>query len=94
MIGLTKWFMPLADALAGSENELDREFAGHLKLVFNQALQRLRETGFSAETAEKVGKLLWRLYNVFQAYKAKGREFTGAEWIAKLAGLADELAES
>lgn len=62
--------------------------------VFNQVLQRVRKSGWSPETAEKAGKLLWRLYNVYLAYKAKGHEYSAGEWIAKLAGLADELAEA
>jgi phage terminase large subunit-like protein len=87
--------MPIADSLSGgASTPLDREFAGHMKFVFNQVLQRLRETGWSAVTAEKAGKLIWRLYAVYQAYREKGKTYTGGEWIAKLVGLAEEAKQA
>ena len=87
--------MPIADALSGgASTPLDKEFAEHMKFVFNQVLQRLRETGWSAETAEKSGKLLWRLYAVYQAYKEKGKTYAAGEWIARLVGLAEEAKEA
>ena len=72
-------------------DSLDREFKEHLSFVFNQVLQNLRKTGWSNETLENVGKLLFRLYQVFGAYKAKKRTYTAAEWIERLAGLGKEF---
>ena len=84
--------MPIADSLSnGAKTPLDTQFAGHLKFVFNQAIQRLRETGYSKETAEKVGKLIWRLYNVYQAYVTKGQTYTAGEWVTKLLGISEEM---
>lgn len=84
--------MPIADGLAGgASTPLDKQFAGHMKFVFNQALQRLRETGYSKETAEKVGKLIWRLFNVYQAYVEKGKKYTAGEWVKKILGIAEEM---
>jgi hypothetical protein len=91
VVALTRYWLPLADGIAnGATTDLDREFAGHLKFVFNQILQRIRETGYSAETAEKAGKMLWRLYNVYMAFRAKGRTYEGADFLKELAKLVEE----
>lgn len=65
-------------------DELDREFKEHLAFVFNQVLQNLRKTGWTKETLENVGRLLFRLYQVFQAYKTKKKAYTPAEWLDRL----------
>jgi hypothetical protein len=77
-------FKPPIDAL-------DREFKEHLVFVFNQVLQNLRKTGLTAQTLETVGKLLFRLYNVFQAYKSKKTKYTLSEWVEKLVTLGKEF---
>jgi hypothetical protein len=72
-------------------DSLDKEFREHLGFVFNQCLQNLRKTGLSGETLERVGKLLFRLYAVFQAYKAKKTKYTLSEWIEKLVTLGKDF---
>jgi hypothetical protein len=63
----------------------------HLVFVFNQCIQNLRKTGWTGQTLEKVGKLLFRLWQVFQAYKEKKTRYTMSEWLEKLIGLGKEL---
>lgn len=91
VIALTRFWMPLADGLAnGAVTDLDKEFAGHMKFVVNQCLQRVKETGYSKQTAERVGKLFVRLYKVYQAYKQKGKQYTVGEWMTTFMGLREE----
>lgn len=70
---------------------MDREFKEHLGFVFNQCLQNLRKTGWTPQTLERVGKLLLRLYTVFQAYKAKKATYTLSEWVEKLVTLGKDF---
>lgn len=63
---------------------LDREFKEHLVFVLNQVLQNLRKDGVSGKSLEATGKLLLRLWNVFQAYKAKKTRYTPGQWLEKL----------
>jgi hypothetical protein len=72
-------------------DSLDREFKEHLAFVFNQALQNLRKTGWTKETLENVGRLLFRLYQVFQAYKTKKKAYTPKEWVDKLLTLGKDI---
>lgn len=72
-------------------DDLDREFKEHLTFVFNQCIQALRKTGWSQRTLEEIGKLLLRLYRVFQAYKSKKTTYTPKEWLEKLIGLGKEM---
>ena len=65
-------------------DDLDREFKEHLVFVFNQCLNNLRKDGLSNKSLEATGKLLLRLWSVFQAYKAKKTRYTMAEWLEKL----------
>lgn len=63
-------------------DSLDREFGKHLVYVFNQVLQLVRKEGISAETLEKAGKLAWRLYNVYKAYRSMKEKHTPEKWLA------------
>lgn len=94
MVALTKLFEKEIDgAFQPPMDALDREFKEHLTFVFNQVLQNLRKTGWSQKTLEEVGKLLFRLYQVFQAYKIKKKTYTAAEWIERLVTLGREVNE-
>ncbi|NIN63169.1 MAG: hypothetical protein GTO63_00315, partial [Anaerolineae bacterium] len=70
---------------------LDREFKEHLVFVFNQVIQNLRKTGWTKQTLEQVGKLLFRLYAVFKVYKAKKKRYTAQEWLEKVINLGKEF---
>lgn len=48
----------------------------HVKYVSNQVLLQVKRHGFEKEAMVKCGKLLWRLFVVFQAYNAKKRDLT------------------
>jgi hypothetical protein len=72
-------------------DSLDKEFREHLTFVLNQCLQQLRKNGWSGKTLEECGKLLFRLYAVFQAYKAKKTKYTLSEWVEKLVTLGKDF---
>jgi hypothetical protein len=72
-------------------DDLDREFKKHLVYVFNQVLQNIRREGMTQKALEKVGKLLFRLYWVFQQYKKKKKRYTLPEWVAKVAELVGKV---
>ena len=48
----------------------------HVKYVTNQVLLQIKRHGFEKEAMVKCGKLLWRLFRVFQAYSSKQRDLT------------------
>lgn len=48
----------------------------HIVYVSNQILLMTKREGISLVTMEKAGKLLFRLFNVVQAYNAKRRDVT------------------
>jgi hypothetical protein len=73
-------------------DDLDREFKEHMVFVFNQVAQNIRKTGWSAQTVERAGKLLRRLYLVFIAYKKKKKKYTAGGWLEQLVLLGNEAA--
>lgn len=68
--------MQLADEKLDLNNKLDNELFQHITYVGNQILLKLKTEGLTSETKVFAGKLLWRLFNVLQAYNAKRREVT------------------
>jgi hypothetical protein len=48
----------------------------HIVYISNQILLAVKKDGVTWETMERAGKLLWRLFNVIQAYNAKQRDVT------------------
>jgi hypothetical protein len=75
-------------------DDLDREFKEHLVFVFNQVLQNLRKGGLSGAALEATGKMLFRLWQVFQAYKAKKKTYTLAEWLDKLISVGKDFQDA
>lgn len=57
-------------------NKLDNDMFNHVVYVANRILMSAKTSGLSGETLEQAGKLLWRLFNVMQAYNAKRRDVT------------------
>jgi hypothetical protein len=66
--------MQMADDKLDLENKLDNELFQHIAYVSNQILLKVKTEGLTSETKVFAGKLLWRLFNVVQAYNAKRRE--------------------
>ena len=61
--------------------KLDRDMFQHVTYVSNRSFYILRDEGFSLESSEKIGKYLWRLFRVTQAYNHKNRDVTLEEII-------------
>jgi hypothetical protein len=94
VVALSRFFdAHVATALIGSSGEDDRLFKQHLGYVFNQILQTVARDGATQEALEKSGKLLLRLYSVFQMYKKKKELCTAPEWIDKLAKVLTEMSD-
>jgi hypothetical protein len=68
--------MQLADVKLDLTVKLDNDLFQHITYVSNQILIGFRDNGWNEETRIKAGKMLWRLFNVVQAYNAKRRELT------------------
>lgn len=66
----------LAAQLLDLRNKLDNDMFNHVSYVANKCLMELKKEGASRETLVTCGKLLWRLFNVTQAYNAKKRDVT------------------
>lgn len=68
--------MLMANEKLDITKKLDRDIFQHVTYVANRSFAILREDGVSWESSEKVGKLIWRLLRVLQAYNAKNRDIT------------------
>lgn len=62
--------------------KLDNTMFNHISYVTNRCLIILQKDGLGSDELEKVGKYLWRLFRVFQAYNHKKREPTLSEVIS------------
>jgi hypothetical protein len=71
----------------GSEDHIFREL---LVTVWNRILLRLQDARLSSKELEEVGFMLRRVWVVAEAYKAKKAEYTLADWLQKLVGVAKE----
>ena len=58
--------------------------------MFNQILQNLRKTGWSADTLKSSGQLMLRFWNVLEAYKDMRQSYTLEEWMLRFSALAEE----
>lgn len=56
--------------------KLDRDMFQHVTYVSNRSFAILKDEGVSLESSEKIGKYLWRLFRVTQAYNHKNRDVT------------------
>ncbi len=63
---------------------LQKEFHTHVTYVFNQVINTIRKGGYTAESAQVIGKMIWRLYFVYVEYKSKSKEMSQKEWLAYL----------
>lgn len=65
--------MVLAASKLDLNNKLDNDLFNHIVYVSNQSLMIAKKEGIDNESLEKIGKMLWRLFMVVQAYNAKRR---------------------
>jgi len=56
--------------------KLDRDMFQHVTYISNRSFAILRDEGLNKESSEKIGKYLWRLFRVIQAYNHKNRNVT------------------
>jgi hypothetical protein len=73
---MTKAIQLMAAQKLNLRNQLDNDMFNHISYVSNQCLQIMKREGLSSESLVLIGKLLWRLFRVFQAYNEKQREVT------------------
>jgi hypothetical protein len=59
---------------------MDKEFHQHLSFVFNQIMQNVRKAGWSDETYENAGKMLFRLFQVWRKYRSNKHALSPKEW--------------
>lgn len=56
--------------------QLDNDMFNHVTYVANRILMLAKKEGTSKESLVIMGKYLWRLFRVFQAYSAKQEKIT------------------
>ena len=61
--------------------KLDNDMFNHVSLVSNRCLMILKKEGLGSEQLEAIGKYLWRLFMVFQAFNSKKRDVSFSEII-------------
>lgn len=71
----------------GSEDHVFREL---LVLVANRILLKMQDGRLTAEELEECGFMLRRVWTTAQAWKAKRTQYTLAEWVQKLVGIAKD----
>lgn len=73
---MTEIVIALARERFDLRNQLDNDMFNHVVYVSNQSMMLLKKEGANWATAEKIGKLFWRLFNVVRAYNTKNRSVT------------------
>lgn len=68
-------------------NELDNDMFNHISYVCNQCLQISKREGLGSDSLVSMGKMLWRLFRVFQAYNEKKCEVT----LSRIIGVVEEF---
>ena len=63
---------------------LDREFRNHIAFVTNQIIQNVRKQGWSSETYENAGKMLFRLFQVWRKYRNDKTALSPEEWAQEI----------
>jgi len=66
--------MLLADEKLDLTNKLDNDMFNHITFVSNRIFMLAKKDGVSDESLTVMGKYLWRLLRVLQAYNSKKRE--------------------
>jgi hypothetical protein len=68
-------------------NKLDNDMFNHIVYVSNQVLMLAKKQGITKESLVGMGKYLWRLFNVVQAYNAKRPDVT----LSEIVGIVNEF---
>jgi len=63
---------------------MDKEFRDHVAFVTNQVIQNVRKQGWSEETYENAGKMLFRLFQVWRKYRSDKTSMSPAEWAEEI----------
>jgi len=66
--------MLLADEKLDLNNKLDNDMFNHITYVSNRIFMLMKKDGIDKASSIKMGKYLWRLFRVLQAYNEKKRE--------------------
>jgi len=91
--GLTMFFKEVVTAffpgpvVPGSEDHVFKEL---LVTVVNQILLKMEDGNWSGKGVGEAGFLPRRVWLTAEAWKAKRKQYTMAEWIQKLVGFAKE----
>lgn len=73
---MTKAIQLMAAQKLNLRGQLDNDLFNHISYVSNQCLQIAKREGIGNDSLVKMGKMLWRLFRVVQAYNEKQREVT------------------
>ena len=76
--------MALAAARLDLHSRLDNDMFNHIAYVSNRILMIAKTEGVSKDTLEVMGKYLWRLLRVLQAYNAKKNRETSWREVARV----------
>lgn len=57
-------------------NQLDNDMFNHITYVTNRCLMIMKKEGVGKEQLEAMGKYLWRLFRVIQAYNEKKQQIS------------------
>lgn len=75
----------------GSDDHVFREL---LVTVWNRILLRFQDRKLTEKELEEIGFMLRRTWSIGQAYAARKKDLTFAEWLVKLRNLAKEAGVS
>jgi len=92
VINVTEAFRVITKGLF-HKTPLDKKFKEHLDFVFNQILQQIRKNGLTAHASEFIGKMLFRLWNVYKAYISKKKEYTPSELFKEAVNIGNKIFE-
>ena len=90
----TEWIRAVAAHYLDLKDPLQNEFHQHLSYVFNQIVNKIRTGGYTEQTGQEVGKMLWRLYFVYVEYKSKSKVLSQKEWLAALMAVAKQIGDT
>ena len=62
-------------------NQLDNTMFNHISFVTNRCIFILKDEGVGSNELKQIGKYLWRLFRVMQAYNHKKRDVSMTEII-------------
>lgn len=68
--------MLLASEKFDLKKKLDNDMFNHITYVSNRILMLAKKEGINSDSVEKMGKYLWRLFRVLQAYNHKTRDIS------------------